>query len=374
MMTGFRPRNQCEAYLRFSLLGGVIAQQIRNLGFTARVHSVMDSEVVQPPLMLLSGLGEVSRIGEVILNPFLGPRLKAGTVTTSMKLAHDRPIDFGLQKFCEACNKCARECPSGAITAGPKLMFNGYEIWKSDSQKCATYRITTEGGAMCGRCMKTCPWNLEGLFAEAPFRWAASKLPVAAKYLAKLDDLVGNGKINPVKKWWWDLEMQNEGPYEPARKPANSRNLQTSLKVSFEEQTLAVYPANLVPPPYPWPFPMDREAAIAAHDSLISAEETSPATHRWSAAGACPVAKGGRYAGHASSGRAGRADDSRHHQVRVFGPKWQTPSRSHCGSSHRRTDHTGVLSPVLLERKSPGIADGMRSPYCARTTVAEDPS
>jgi hypothetical protein len=52
-------------------------------------------------------------------------------------------------------------------------MFNGYEIWKSDSQKCATYRITTEGGAMCGRCMKTCPWNLEGLFAERPFRWAA---------------------------------------------------------------------------------------------------------------------------------------------------------------------------------------------------------
>ena len=25
-------------------------------------------------------------------------------------------------------------------------MFNGYEIWKSDSQKCATYRITTPGG------------------------------------------------------------------------------------------------------------------------------------------------------------------------------------------------------------------------------------
>ena len=95
--------------------------------------------------LLLSGMGEVSRIGEVILNPFLGPRLKSGVVTTDMPLAHDKPIDFGLQAFCEACNKCARECPSGAITAGPKLMFNGYEIWKSDSQKCATYRITTLG-------------------------------------------------------------------------------------------------------------------------------------------------------------------------------------------------------------------------------------
>ncbi|MDP5360188.1 MAG: NAD-binding oxidoreductase, partial [Paracoccaceae bacterium] len=131
-----------RAYLRFSLLGGVLAQHLRNLGYTARVHSVMDDEVLHPPLLLLSGLGEVSRIGEVILNPFLGPRLKSGVVTTNMPMTHDKPIDFGLQKFCEACNKCARECPSGSITAGPKLMFNGYEIWKSDSQKCTTYRVS----------------------------------------------------------------------------------------------------------------------------------------------------------------------------------------------------------------------------------------
>ena len=95
------------------------------------------------------------------------------------------PSTSACRPFCESCNKCARECPSGAITAGPKLMFNGYEIWKSDSQKCATYRIGTEGGAMCGRCMKTCPWNLEGLFAEAPFRWAAMNVPRAAPRLAE---------------------------------------------------------------------------------------------------------------------------------------------------------------------------------------------
>ncbi len=262
-----------RAYLRFSLLGGVLAQQIRNLGYTANVHTVMGSEVVQPPLMLLSGLGEVSRIGEVILNPFLGPRLKSGTVTTSMPMAHDKPIDFGLQNFCENCNKCARECPSGAITAGPKLMFNGYEIWKSDSQKCTTYRITTEGGAMCGRCMKTCPWNLEGLFAEAPFRWAASNLPFAAKALAKLDDTLGNGSINPVKRWWWDLEMTNDGPYTTPQKETSYRELSTDLDLKFEDQTLAVYPANLLPPPYPWPFPMDREAAIQAYQDMIPADE-----------------------------------------------------------------------------------------------------
>ncbi len=262
-----------RAYLRFSLLGGVLAQHLRNLGYTARVHSVMDEEVLHPPLLLLAGLGEVSRIGEVILNPFLGPRLKSGVVTTNMPMTHDKPIDFGLQKFCDACNKCARECPSGAITAGPKLMFNGYEIWKSDSQKCTTYRVSQKNGAMCGRCMKTCPWNLEGLFAEAPFRKLAMTVPQAAKTLAALDDKLGKGSINPVKKWWWNLEMEDDGAYRPSRHPVNARDLQTDLDLKFEDQTLAVYPAPLAPPPYPWPAPMDREAGIAAYEAMIPADE-----------------------------------------------------------------------------------------------------
>ena len=287
-----------RAYLRFSLLGGVIAKQIRNLGYSAKAHTVMDGDVLQPPLLLLSGLGEVSRIGEVILNPYLGPRLKSGVVTTDLPLAHDKPIDFGLQKFCDSCNKCARECPSGAITAGPKLMFNGYEIWKSDSQKCATYRITTPGGAMCGRCMKTCPWNLEGIFKEMPFRWAAMNIPTAAPLLAKLDDAVDNGTLNPVKKWWWDLELCEDGDYQPTDKPVNQRALQKDLDLKYEDQTLAVYPAPLAPHPHPYPFPMDREKGIEAYQAMITADaykakltkgEVDDVAHIYTADGESPV-------------------------------------------------------------------------------------
>jgi ferredoxin-NADP reductase/ferredoxin len=234
------------------------------------VHSVLDGDVLQPPLLLLSGLGEVSRIGEVILNPFLGPRLKSGTVTTNLPLAPDQPIDFGLQRFCESCNKCARECPSGAITGGPKLMYNGYEIWKSDAEKCARYRITNAGGGMCGRCMKTCPWNLEGLFAEQGARWLAMNFPGSASAMARLDDALGRGRINPVKKWWWDIELDRaSGRYIRAMQ-THARELQTELKLKYAEQTLAVYPADTMPPPYPVPHPVNREEGIRRYRALLT--------------------------------------------------------------------------------------------------------
>ncbi|MEZ5665067.1 MAG: 4Fe-4S dicluster domain-containing protein [Burkholderiaceae bacterium] len=259
-----------RAYLRFSLMGGVVAEQVRRLGYSARVHSVLDGDVLQPPLLLLSGLGEVSRIGEVILNPFLGPRLKSGTVTTSMPMAPDRPISFGLQHFCENCNKCARECPSGAITAGPKLMYNGYEIWKSDAEKCARYRITNAAGGMCGRCMKTCPWNLEGLLADSLWRQVAVKWPAAAPLLARLDDRLDRGTINPVKTWWWDIELdRNTGRYVRATR-TNRRELQKQLTIRPEEQTLAVYPADTMPPPFPIPFPANREEGIRRYRTLLT--------------------------------------------------------------------------------------------------------
>ncbi|PTX05255.1 4Fe-4S dicluster domain-containing protein [Pararhodobacter aggregans] len=262
-----------RAYLRFSLLGGVVAEQIRRLGYSARVHSVLDGDVLQPPLLLLSGLGEVSRIGEVILNPYLGPRLKSGSVTTDMPMAADKPIDFGLQTFCNACNKCARECPSGAITAGPKLMYNGYEIWKSDAEKCARYRITNQAGGMCGRCMKTCPWNLQGLFAEAPFRWLAMNAPGSAKALAALDDRLGRGAINPVKAWWWDIELDKAGKrYVPAAQ-TNRRDLNRDLDLKYEDQTLAVYPADVMPQPFPITQPLNREEGIARYRAMLTPEE-----------------------------------------------------------------------------------------------------
>jgi ferredoxin len=148
-----------RAYMRGAMLAGVMAAHLRRLGHSSRVHSNAHSELLHLPAMLMAGLGEMSRIGELVLNPFIGPRSKSVVFTTDLPLEVDRPIDFGLQDVCSQCQKCARECPCNAIPFGPKVMFNGYEIWKPDVEKCGRYRLTNAKGSACGRCMKTCPYN-----------------------------------------------------------------------------------------------------------------------------------------------------------------------------------------------------------------------
>jgi epoxyqueuosine reductase QueG len=254
-----------RAYLRGGQITGVIAAYIRSLGHAARSQTNSDSQVIQTPLVLLAGLGEMSRIGETVLNPFLGPRTKSAVVTTNIPLAWDKPIDFGLQDACGKCRKCARECPCSAITFGGTVMFNGYEIWKHDVQRCTSYRVTNQGGAACGRCMKMCPYNNEGLLIHRGLLWLATRFPATRRALADLDDKLGHGRINPVKKWWSNLEVAGGKVVKP--KLVNARELDLAKGESFKrdpaKQHIAFNHASTLPPPN-WfaPFPPNREAEV----------------------------------------------------------------------------------------------------------------
>ena len=262
-----------RAYLRAQLLGGIVGNHIRSLGYSARGHSVMDQDVLHIPIILEAGLGELSRIGELVLNPYVGPRFKSGIITTNLPLLPDKPIDFGLQDFCGKCNKCARECPCQAIPYGDKIMFNGYEMWKPDVEKCARYRITNPGGSMCGRCMKTCPWNIEGVLSERPFLWAAMNLPFTRGWIARLDDKVGNGLINPVKKWWWDLDSDREGNIIPAQR-TNRRQFSKRTNMDPAKQSMGCYPAEIASPPVAeQPITLHRKIAVQKYKSAESPED-----------------------------------------------------------------------------------------------------
>ncbi|MGD8325052.1 MAG: reductive dehalogenase domain-containing protein, partial [Gammaproteobacteria bacterium] len=278
-----------RAYMRGAEIAGIMATHIRSLGFSARAQTQADSDVLHIPLLMWAGLGELSRIGELVLNPFVGPRFKSVVLTTDMPLLPDKPIDFGLQYFCSNCYKCARECPCDAMPFGDKVMFNGYEMWKPDVDRCVRYRVTNPKGSACGRCMKTCPLNkvptLDGPLAHRVGTWLGVNArwlkPILVPMAVFLDDRLGYGRRNPHKKWWLDLEMDDGVCHVPG-KGSNERELDLERAVPPPNHKVAYYSANVIPPPgHPGPWKADRKAALASAAQL----ETPAAARRRSAAG-----------------------------------------------------------------------------------------
>jgi ferredoxin len=261
-----------RAYMRGALLAGIMASHLRRLGYSSRVHSNAYSEVLHLPVVLMAGLGEMSRIGELVLNPFIGPRSKSIVFTTELPLEPDRPIDFGLQATCEMCMKCARECPCNAIPFGAKVMFNGYEIWKPDVEKCGRYRLTNSNGSACGRCMKTCPYNREDLVESEKLLWLSIEAPQARRALIDYDDAVGGGARNALKRWWFDLEIVDKVAVKP--KGANERDLSPGREEKLaKSQKLAFFPPQLQPAggtTLKTVVPIDRHAGLAAYAAAES--------------------------------------------------------------------------------------------------------
>jgi len=220
------------AYSNSAFIACVLADYIRRMGHSARAHHAMNYQVLVPPILLWAGLGEMSRMGDVVLNPFLGPRFKAAVVTTDLPLAIDRPIDFGLQDFCAKCKKCARECPSGAISEGDKVLHNGYEKWPLDVRKCTSMRVGNQHGSGCGTCIKVCPWNKPHTPLHRMVGWAMRELPWTRNFAVTADDWMGYGRPDPRRKWWFDLEEKN-GVLRIPQKPTAGR------KAVYEEEIRA---------------------------------------------------------------------------------------------------------------------------------------
>lgn len=183
----------------------IMADYIRKLGYPARAHHALNYQVLVVPLLLLAGIGEMCRTG-IVLNPFLGTRFKAAVVTTDLPLEEDRPVDFGLQKFCQKCLKCATECHANAISEGDKVMLRGYENWQFDAERCSKYRLSNPHGSACGACIKACPWNKPKGLIHDVVRWLIKYIPPLNGLILKMDEVFGYGKRDRKYKWWFDLE------------------------------------------------------------------------------------------------------------------------------------------------------------------------
>ncbi|MBW1720836.1 MAG: reductive dehalogenase [Deltaproteobacteria bacterium] len=201
------------SYSTSGFIACILAEYIRRLGYPARAHHARNYQVVVPPILLWAGLGEMCRVGDIVLNPFLGTRFKAAVVTTDMPLAVDKPIDFGLQDFCSKCGKCAKYCPSGSIPFGAdaKEIHNGYEKWANDSERCTKQRVGNKTGSSCGVCINVCPWNKPFTPFHRFVQWSMRNIPPTRRFAVWGDDLLGYGEPKLENKWWFDLEVMEDG-------------------------------------------------------------------------------------------------------------------------------------------------------------------
>jgi epoxyqueuosine reductase len=137
-----------------------LAAYLRSIGHHCKVeHPIGDSDLLHIPIGLKAGFGELGRHGSII-HPILGPLFRMGSVTTSLELAIDHPIDVGIATFCDTCRACRKYCPPHAIPdhrssdAGKDHL--GYDRYVVDTGRCFPYFARH---SYCSICLPVCVYN-----------------------------------------------------------------------------------------------------------------------------------------------------------------------------------------------------------------------
>jgi reductive dehalogenase len=189
-----------RVYAASALVAVELARYIRGLGYPARAHHLRNYGVLLVPVAVDAGLGELGRCGYVI-NKALGANFRLACVTTDLPLAVDKPVDLGVQDFCEKCQKCAHNCPARAIPTGHKVEVRGVSRWQIDADKCLLYWGSQ--GAACAICQIVCPWSKPSTVFHRLVAEIATRIPAARRLLVKADDWVYGAtyKRSPTPDW-----------------------------------------------------------------------------------------------------------------------------------------------------------------------------
>jgi epoxyqueuosine reductase len=149
-------------YSKMAITAVLMAEFIRNLGY--RAIPMGNDTALSIPLAIDAGLGELGRHGLLITEQF-GPRVRLSKVFTDLPLKPDKPVDLGIQEFCESCGVCAQECPGKAISPGkrstePSSVSNnkgGLLKWSTNAYNC--FKTWAAFGVDCTHCIATCTKN-----------------------------------------------------------------------------------------------------------------------------------------------------------------------------------------------------------------------
>ncbi len=179
-------RESARQYYRAAEMGMTVEAALKAAGYSAKAHYDAHYDVILPPLAVLAGLGEVGRNNILIADRY-GSRVRIGAVTTNAPLEEDRPISLGAGPFCEACQKCAENCPSRALSTGDRERVRGVLRWTTDVERCYGYWRTA--GTDCGICMAVCPFSHQNNWFHNLVRGIIRRAPRTARFFLMCDDL-----------------------------------------------------------------------------------------------------------------------------------------------------------------------------------------
>lgn len=187
-------RESARQYHRAAHIALTVAAALRAAGRAATPHFDAHYEVILPPLAVAAGLGEVGRNNILVADRF-GSRVRIGAVTTEQPLAHDRPVDLGVRRFCAVCRKCADTCPTASLSFGPPEPLPGGSRWPTRVESCYAYWRSI--GTDCGICMASCPFSHPDTWPHALVRAVVRRAPALHRLLVLGDDLVYGRRWRP---------------------------------------------------------------------------------------------------------------------------------------------------------------------------------
>ena len=170
-----------KTYYELAEISCALASHIRQLGYSARAHHLRNEQVFLVPHAIDAGLGEQGR-HNFLISAKHGPRVRLAGVTTDLELLEDKPVDIGVQDFCENCRICEINCPSQAL-ASEKTVVRGYNKWPQKQEKCFGFWVSGGNTFACTLCLKVCPWNKPQTFIHQLSFFAVTRSVVARRVL-----------------------------------------------------------------------------------------------------------------------------------------------------------------------------------------------
>lgn len=196
-----------EGYSRMAKTAYQLAVFLKSLGYGAVAAG--NDLGVSVPYAIAAGLGEASRMGQLVTYKY-GPRVRIAKVYTDFDFVeYDKAKSFGVMDFCRNCKRCADACPGKAITHDTEPSFYpthedkenpwynavGVKKYYMNAKNC--FKVWADAGSDCTNCIASCPYNKPDFWHHRLVDGISAVMPgTVHDFMREMDILFGYGNVD----------------------------------------------------------------------------------------------------------------------------------------------------------------------------------